>query len=128
MALPTLPYPSMDFTPLDVLTAAELDQMVANIEYLRTYAESLADGTNATQVMPDYATAPTQVTTFPYTATANGYLRISTANNKAVSVNSRNVAQGEAFAWVAIAVGDIVNTSSPSEVSVYLFPQRVITA
>ena len=32
MALATLPYPSMDFTPLDVLTADELDQIVANID------------------------------------------------------------------------------------------------
>lgn len=33
MAL-TLPYPDMDFVPLDILTALELDQMVANIEYI----------------------------------------------------------------------------------------------
>lgn len=32
MALVTLPYPSMDFTPLDTLTADELDQIVANYE------------------------------------------------------------------------------------------------
>lgn len=29
-----LPYPDMDFVPLDILTAAEQDQLVANIEYL----------------------------------------------------------------------------------------------
>lgn len=33
MAL-TLPYPNMDFTPLDILTADEMDQLVANIEYI----------------------------------------------------------------------------------------------
>lgn len=33
MAL-TLPYPDMDFVPLDILTAAEQDQLVANIEYI----------------------------------------------------------------------------------------------
>lgn len=32
MAITTLPYPNMDFVPLDVLTATELDQLVANIE------------------------------------------------------------------------------------------------
>lgn len=32
MALAVLPYPSMDFVPLDVLTADELDQIVANID------------------------------------------------------------------------------------------------
>lgn len=35
MAL-TLPYPSMNFVPLDVLTAAEQNQLVANIEYIAT--------------------------------------------------------------------------------------------
>lgn len=30
--LPNLPYPNMDFVPLDILTATELDQLVANIE------------------------------------------------------------------------------------------------
>ena len=42
----TLPYPSMDFTPLDVLTAAEMDQMVANDKYLADFCAGLADGTN----------------------------------------------------------------------------------
>lgn len=32
MALVVLPYPSMDFVPLDILTADELDQIVANID------------------------------------------------------------------------------------------------
>ena len=32
MSLAVLPYPSMDFTPLDILTADELDQIVANYE------------------------------------------------------------------------------------------------
>lgn len=31
-----LPYPSMNFVPLDVLTAAQQNQLVANIEYLNT--------------------------------------------------------------------------------------------
>lgn len=30
----SLPYPNMDFTALDVLHAADLDKMVANIEYI----------------------------------------------------------------------------------------------
>lgn len=35
-----LPYPNMDFVPLDTLTATELDHMVANIEYLKTYCNT----------------------------------------------------------------------------------------
>lgn len=46
MATPVLPYPDMDFTPLDILTAAEMDQMVANDQYLRDFCAGLADGTN----------------------------------------------------------------------------------
>lgn len=46
MATPVLPYPNMDFTPLDILTAAEMDQMVANDQYLRDFCAGLADGTN----------------------------------------------------------------------------------
>lgn len=36
MPLVTLPYPNMDFVPLDILTATELDQMVANIEAINS--------------------------------------------------------------------------------------------
>lgn len=32
MAITPLPYPGMDFVPLDILTAAEMDQIVANYE------------------------------------------------------------------------------------------------
>lgn len=46
MATPVLPYPDMDFTPLDILTAAEMDQMVANDQYLRDFCAGLADGSN----------------------------------------------------------------------------------
>lgn len=34
----SLPYPSMTFVPLDVLTAEEMNQLVANIEYLSALA------------------------------------------------------------------------------------------
>lgn len=46
MAITTLPYPGQDFVPLDILTADELDHMVANIEAI-----------NAVNV-PKYQTIP----------------------------------------------------------------------
>lgn len=46
MATPVLPYPDMDFTPLDILTAEEMDEIVANVEYLKTFCGGLADGSN----------------------------------------------------------------------------------
>ena len=47
MAIVTLPYPNMDFVPLDVLTADELDQIVANIDAINNASittDSIADG------------------------------------------------------------------------------------
>lgn len=47
MAITTLPYPNMDFVPLDVLTADELDHIVANIDAINNASiptDSIADG------------------------------------------------------------------------------------
>lgn len=55
MAL-TLPYPNMDFTPLDILTADEMDQLVANIEYISQQFPIGASNINTSslnQVIPD---------------------------------------------------------------------------
>ena len=46
MAILALPHPNIDFVPLDILTAAEQNQLVANINALATFANGLADGTN----------------------------------------------------------------------------------
>lgn len=47
MAL-VLPYPDMDFVPLDILTAAEMNELVANIEYVANQfplaTANIADG------------------------------------------------------------------------------------
>lgn len=50
MALTNLPYPAMDFVPLDILTADELDHMVANIEAINnsTFAPRYQTAKNAT--------------------------------------------------------------------------------
>ena len=37
MATPVLPHTNMDFVPLDQLAADQLDNMVENIEYLKTF-------------------------------------------------------------------------------------------
>lgn len=46
MATPVLPYPNMSFVPLDILTAEEMNHIVANDQYLRDFCAGLADGTN----------------------------------------------------------------------------------
>lgn len=64
MAL-TLPYPGMDFVPLDVLTAAEQDQLVANIEYIANQfpigASNIADGSISTTKLATDAITPSKV-------------------------------------------------------------------
>lgn len=58
MALTTLPYPNMDFVPLDILTADELDQIVANIEAINNAtigASSIANNAITTPKIADGA-------------------------------------------------------------------------
>ena len=57
-----LPNPSMDFVPLDQLTAAELDQMVQNIEYLATYINTNMMSLTVTTVDPGEGSALAQNT------------------------------------------------------------------
>ncbi len=46
MAQLTLPHPDLDFTPMDILTAAEQNQLMANITALASFSNGLADGSN----------------------------------------------------------------------------------
>lgn len=64
MAIITLPYPNMDFVPLDVLTADELDQIVANIEAINNAmigAGSISNGAINTAKLADGAVATPKV-------------------------------------------------------------------
>ena len=57
-----LPNPSMDFVPLDTLSASELDQRVANIEYLCTYINTTMMSLTVTTVDPGEGSALAQNT------------------------------------------------------------------
>lgn len=57
-----LPNPNMDFVPLDQLTAAELDQMVQNIEYLNTYINNNMMTLQVTSIDPGEGSALAQNT------------------------------------------------------------------
>lgn len=87
MAITTLPYPNMDFVPLDVLTADELDHIVANIDAINNAsipADSIADGAVTSDkidfstlrlAVPDYASRQSFSST-TYTAPADGWVDI----------------------------------------------------
>lgn len=64
MALVTLPYPNMDFVPLDVLTANELDQIVANIEAVNNAqitSAQLSNGSVSTVKIADSAVSADKI-------------------------------------------------------------------
>lgn len=64
MAFAVLPYPSMDFVPLDVLTADELDQIVANINAVNNGSANtsqIANNAISTAKIADGAITTTKV-------------------------------------------------------------------
>lgn len=109
MAL-TLPYPSMDFVPLDILTASELDQMVANIEYIASgsvfplSATNIASNAITTPKIADNAVTSSKIdfTTFTddngnirkiYSYTVDG----TTDSNGFVSIPTTAIAPDDAI-------------------------------
>lgn len=109
MAL-TLPYPSMDFVPLDILTASELDQMVANIEYIASgsvfpiSATNIASNAITTAKIADNAVTSSKIdfTTFTddngnirkiYSYTVNG----TTDSNGFVSIPTTAIEPDDAI-------------------------------
>lgn len=53
----SLPYPDMDFVPLDTLTAEEMNEIVANIEYIADLFPLSSDNIDLTTFDVDYTTA-----------------------------------------------------------------------
>lgn len=83
MAITTLPYPNMDFVPLDVLTADELDQIVANIEAINNATintGSIANGAINTTKLADGAVATAKVANSAITGAKINFSSITSAN------------------------------------------------
>lgn len=73
----TLPYPSMDFVPMDILTASELDQIVANIEAVNN-AMIGNSAISANAISNDKIDWSTIVGNLTDTAFGNGYIDFGT--------------------------------------------------
>lgn len=73
----TLPYPNMDFVPMDILTAAELDQIVANIEAVNN-ALITNSAISANAVSDDKIDWTTIVKSLNDTAFGDGYIDFGT--------------------------------------------------
>lgn len=117
MAFAVLPYPSMDFVPLDVLTADELDQIVANINAVNNgsagttqIADSsittakVADGAITTNKVADSAITGAKID-MPSTRTTlwSGALNTTGGTTYNFSENARN------FSYLLITFGSALN-------------------
>lgn len=83
MALTTLPYPNMDFVPLDILTADELDQIVANIEAINSASIGTSAIANNAITAPKIANGA--ITTEKLNADATGMVYLGKAMLTATS-------------------------------------------
>jgi hypothetical protein len=145
MAL-TLPYPDMNFVPLDVLTAAEQNQLVANIEFLAdnsttselvfsaTRLRVYVDGTNGDDNNDGLSTAtPKQTIAGAFTeinkhgGSANiRFLTAGTYNLSTGFLNSANIV----FEKNASSIGDVtINFTGVQhyENSIFTFTTMILT-
>lgn len=116
MAL-TLPYPNMDFVPLDILTASELDQMVANIEYIAS-GSVFPIGTNniADNAVTNAKIASNAVTSDKIDFTTLGFATYSTTehdtgykwSNKSIYMRTMDFTISSVNTWVD--VGEITDS------------------
>lgn len=83
MALTTLPYPNMDFVPLDILTADELDQIVANIEAINS--ASIGTSAIANNAITTAKVADSAITKAKLDADATGMVYLGRASLTAAS-------------------------------------------
>lgn len=116
MAL-TLPYPNMDFVPLDILTASELDQMVANIEYIASGSVfPLATANIANNAITTAKIADNAVTSSKIDFTTLGFATYSTTehdtgykwSNKAIYMRTMTFTISSTNTWVD--VGEITDS------------------
>lgn len=117
MAFAVLPYPSMDFVPLDVLTADELDQIVANINAVNNGSADtsqiannaistakIADGAITTTKVADSAITGAKIDwSTTRTALWSGSLNTTGGTTYNLSESARN------FSYILITFGSALN-------------------
>ncbi len=117
MALAVLPYPSMDFVPLDILTADELDQIVANIDAINNATvgsgniagnaittAKVADSA-ITKAKIDFSTMGAIWSSFYYSGTSLSDQTVSVKTLKGTNLSIRISAGGTAVRIISGASG-----------------------
>lgn len=93
MALTTLPYPSLDFVPLDILTAEEMNQIVANYTAINNATigtNQLANSSITTPKLANKAVTSDKVdfTTLTYFAQNSSDVAIGTGETTVITINN----------------------------------------
>lgn len=93
MALTTLPYPSLDFVPLDILTAEEMNQIVANYTAINNATigtNQLANSSITTPKLANKAVTSDKVdfTTLTYFAHNSSDVNVGTGETTVITINN----------------------------------------
>lgn len=120
-----LPNPGMDFDPLDVLTAAELDQMVANIEALAAGTAAVTNISHATTAIANpykfsaYNTGGSNLAAATFTKVTYNTEEYDTNNNFDSTTNYRYTAPITGFYKFSAAFEVTAGGSDTYAISIY---------
>lgn len=106
MALVTLPYPNMDFVPLDVLTANELDQLVANIEAINNAQITSAQLSNNSVTSAKIADSAVSADKIDWASLNAKYSEIETQIEVGTGVTTMNSLALTAGTWLLIGTAN----------------------
>lgn len=114
MAITTLPYPNMDFVPLDVLTADELDQIVANIDAINNASiptDSIANSAITTAKLADDSVTSDKIdwTALSVYGRATNTVALTTANQNVLSVSLANFSESDVLQVTVTATASGTN-------------------
>lgn len=123
----TLPYPSLQFVPLDVLTAEELNQIVENINSLAgefpLNNSNIADNAITTSKLINGAVSSGKIDWtslgFSYNSSSISGLSVSTSGTSLLSLNLSNMPTGATFVVLAQVQAN-VESSNDSDVTLRL--------
>lgn len=112
MSLVTLPYPNMDFVPLDILTANELDQIVANIEAVNNAQITSAQMSNNAVTSAKIADSAVSADKIDWASLGAKYASGSTTTAVTTSSTTMLTVSLTAGTWALFGVSDFNHAST----------------
>lgn len=112
MSLATLPYPNMDFVPLDILTANELDQIVANIDAVNNAQITSAQMSNNAVTSAKIADGAVSFDKIDWTTFGRQHTTSSTSVTIGTSATTMESFSLTAGTWLLIGTSDFNHNNS----------------